>query len=157
MIQNYKEGFTLSYSIIDPPLSKYLKKAAKNVNGYTEARCHQQHWNLTWRSNNRCLDLWMTPYTMPANHAQIMREANWACNIQTETHLHLVTVEEVDVGFVLLLVLTHQQQHGGIACLVEHRLTHVDGGEREVLQLLLQEHNRRLVKDVSEQNDSSVR
>lgn len=48
----------------------------------------------------------------------------------------------MDVGFVLLLVLTHQQQHGGVTRLIQDSLTHVDGGERKVLQLLLQEHNR---------------
>ncbi|TNN86994.1 hypothetical protein EYF80_002749 [Liparis tanakae] len=51
-------------------------------------------------------------------------------------------VEEVDVGFVLLVVLTHQQEDGGVARLIQDRLTHVDCGKREVLQLFLQEHNR---------------
>lgn len=54
------------------------------------------------------------------------------------THLHLITVEEVDVGSVLVLVLTHQQQHGRVPSLVQDCLTHVDDREREVLQLLLQ-------------------
>lgn len=58
---------------------------------------------------------------------------------KTDTHLHLITVEEVDVGIVLVLVLTHEQQHRGVAGLIQHRLTHVDGGEREVLQFLLEE------------------
>lgn len=70
-----------------------------------------------------------------------------AGHIRSETHLHLVTVEEVDVGSVLLLVLTHQQQHGGVTRLIQDRLTQVDGGEREVLQLLLQEHNRGTVRE----------
>lgn len=64
------------------------------------------------------------------------------CNIQTETHLHLITVKEVDVWFVLVLVLTHEQQHGGVTCLIQHCLRHLDGGERKVLQLFLQENNR---------------
>lgn len=56
-------------------------------------------------------------------------------------------MEEVDVGFVLLLVLTHQQQHGGVTGLIQDRLTQVDDGEREVLHLLLQEeHNSGMVR-----------
>jgi len=55
-------------------------------------------------------------------------------------------VEEVDVRFVLLLVLTHQQQHGGVTCLIQDRLTHVDGWEGEVLQLFLH-HNIRMVRE----------
>lgn len=52
-------------------------------------------------------------------------------------HLHLVAVEEVDVGLALLRVLAHEQQHGRVAQLVQHRLAVPDGGQREVLQLLL--------------------
>lgn len=55
-------------------------------------------------------------------------------------------MEEVDVRFVLLLVLTHQQQHGGVTSLIQDCLTHVDGGEGEVLQLFLQENNREVVR-----------
>lgn len=65
---------------------------------------------------------------------------------EPSTHLHLVTVEEVDVGFVLVLVLTHQQQHGGVTCLIQDRLAQVDGGEREVLQLLLRVHDSGIVR-----------
>lgn len=54
-------------------------------------------------------------------------------------HLHLVAVEEVDVGFVLLRILAHQEQHGGVAHLVQHRLAVLDCGQRKVLQLLLEE------------------
>lgn len=57
--------------------------------------------------------------------------------IQTKTHIHFVAVEKVDVGFVLVLVLTHEQHHGGVTGLIQHRLTHVDGWKREVLQLFL--------------------
>lgn len=53
-------------------------------------------------------------------------------------HLHLVAVEEVHVGLALLRVLAHEQQHGRVAQLVEHRLAVLHGGQREVLQLLLQ-------------------
>lgn len=53
------------------------------------------------------------------------------------THLHLVTVEEMDVGPVLLIVLAHKQQHRGVAGLIQHRLAHVHRGQWEVLQLLL--------------------
>lgn len=78
---------------------------------------------------------------------QKIKDANWAKPVKTETHLHLVAVEEVDVGFVLLLVLTHQQQHGGVTGLIQDRLTQVDDGEREVLHLLLQEeHNSGMVR-----------
>lgn len=48
-------------------------------------------------------------------------------------------MEEVNVGLVLVFVLTHQQQHGGVTRLIRDRLAQVDGGEGEVLQLLLQE------------------
>lgn len=53
-------------------------------------------------------------------------------------HLHLVAVEEVDVRFVLLRILAHQEEDGGIAHLVQHRLAVLDCGQREVLQLLLE-------------------
>ena len=52
-------------------------------------------------------------------------------------HLHLVAVEEVDVGLALVRVLAHEQQHGRVAQLVEHRLAVPHAGQREVLQLLL--------------------
>lgn len=55
-------------------------------------------------------------------------------------------MEEVDVGFVLVLVLTHQQQHGGVTCLIQDRLAQVDGVKREVLQLLLQVRNGGIVR-----------
>lgn len=45
----------------------------------------------------------------------------------------------MDVGFVLVFVLTHQEQHRRVARLVQDRLTHVDSGQREVLQLFLQD------------------
>lgn len=54
-------------------------------------------------------------------------------------HLHLVTVEEVDVRFVLLGILTHKQEDGGIAHLIEHCLAVLHCRQGEVLQLLLQE------------------
>lgn len=53
-------------------------------------------------------------------------------------HLHLVTVEEVDVRFVLLRILAHQEEDGGIAHLIQHRLAVLDCRQREVLQLLLE-------------------
>ena len=53
------------------------------------------------------------------------------------THLDLVAVEEVDVRPVLLAVLTQQQQHGGIARLIQYGLTVVNGREREIFQLFL--------------------
>lgn len=59
-------------------------------------------------------------------------------------------MEEVDVGFVLLVVLTHQQQHGGVTCLIQDRLAHEDGGKREVLQLFLQEHDRETIRGEEE-------
>lgn len=52
-------------------------------------------------------------------------------------YLHLVAVEEVDVGLALVRVLAHEQQHGRVAQLVEHRLAVPHAGQREVLQLLL--------------------
>lgn len=55
-------------------------------------------------------------------------------------------MEEVYVRFVLVFVLTHQQQHGGVPCLIQDCLTQVDGGEREVLQLLLQEQHEGLMR-----------
>lgn len=58
---------------------------------------------------------------------------------QGSAHLHLVAVEEVDVGFVLLRILAHQEQHGGVAHLVQHRLAVLDCRQRKVLQLLLEE------------------
>ena len=54
-------------------------------------------------------------------------------------HLHLVAVEEVDVRFVLLRILTHQEEDGGIAHLIQHCLAVLDCWQREVLQLLLEE------------------
>lgn len=54
-------------------------------------------------------------------------------------HLHLVTVEEVDVRFVLLRILAHEQEDGGIAHLIEHCLAVLHCRQGEVLQLLLQE------------------
>ena len=54
-------------------------------------------------------------------------------------HLHLIAVEEVDVRFVLLRILTHQEEDGGIAHLIQHRLAVLDCRQREVLQLLLEE------------------
>lgn len=48
-------------------------------------------------------DQMMTPHT--TSHT------NWAEPVWTDTHVHLVAVEEVDVGLVLVIVLTHQQQH----------------------------------------------
>lgn len=53
-------------------------------------------------------------------------------------HLHLVAVEEVDVRFVLLRILAHQEEDGGIAHLIQHRLAVLDCRQREVLQLLLE-------------------
>lgn len=64
-----------------------------------------------------------------------------------ETHVDLVAVEKVDVGFVLLFVLTHQQQHGGVMHQIQDRLAQVDGGEGEVLQLLLQQQHGEAVSD----------
>lgn len=55
-------------------------------------------------------------------------------------HLHLVAVEEVDVGLALLRVLAHKQQHGRVAQLVQHRLAALHSGQREVFQLLLRGH-----------------
>lgn len=55
-------------------------------------------------------------------------------------------MEEVDVGSVLLLVLTNQQEDGGVTCLIQDRLTHLDCGKREVLQLFLQGRNRGKVR-----------
>lgn len=52
----------------------------------------------------------------------------------------------MDVRSVLLLVLTHEQQHGRVACLIQHRLTKVDCGNREVLQFFLQEDERQKKK-----------
>lgn len=52
-------------------------------------------------------------------------------------HLHLVTVEEVDIRFVLLRILAHQEQDGGVAHLVQHCLAVLHCGQGEVLQLLL--------------------
>lgn len=54
-------------------------------------------------------------------------------------HLHLIAVEEVDVGLVLLRVLAHEQQHRRVAQLVQHRLAVPHRGQREVLQLLLRD------------------
>lgn len=58
---------------------------------------------------------------------------------ESSAHLHLVAVEEVDVRFVLLRILAHQEEDGGIAHLIEHRLAVLDCRQREVLQLLLEE------------------
>lgn len=56
-----------------------------------------------------------------------------------ETHVDLVAVKKVNVGFVLVFVLTHQQQHGGVAHLIQDCLAQLDDGQGKVLQLLLQE------------------
>lgn len=48
-------------------------------------------------------------------------------------------MKKVNVGFVLVFVLTHQQQHGGVTRLVQDCLAQVDDGQGKVLQLLLQE------------------
>ena len=56
---------------------------------------------------------------------------------EVSAHLHLIAVEEVDVRFVLLRILAHQEEDGGIAHLVEHRLAVLDSRQWEVLQLLL--------------------
>lgn len=56
-----------------------------------------------------------------------------------ETHVDLVAVEKVNVGFVLVFVLAHQQQHGRVTRLVQDGLAQLDDGQGEVLQLLLQE------------------
>lgn len=90
----------------------------------------------------------MTQNTKLTDHARTRKERQrgQACNVQTETHLHLVTVEKVDVGFMLLFVLANQKQHGRVTCLIQDRLTHLDGWERKVLQLLLQKFNRGRVR-----------
>lgn len=62
-----------------------------------------------------------------------------------ETHVDLVAVEKVNVGLVLVFVLTHQQQHGGVTRLIRDCLAQVDDGEGEVLQLLLQEQQSEAV------------
>lgn len=45
----------------------------------------------------------------------------------------------MDVRFVLLRILAHQEEDGGITHLVQHRLAVLDRGQGKVLQLLLQE------------------
>lgn len=56
-------------------------------------------------------------------------------------------MEKVNVGFVLVFVLTHQQQHGGVTHLIRDGLAQLDGGEGEVLQLLLQQQHGEAVSD----------
>lgn len=45
----------------------------------------------------------------------------------------------MDVRFVLFRILTHQEEDGGIAHLIQHCLAVLDCRQREVLQLLLGE------------------
>lgn len=54
-------------------------------------------------------------------------------------------MEEMDVGFVLVPVLTHEQQHRWVACLIQHRLAEVDCGEGEVLQFFLHNNQNAIV------------
>lgn len=58
---------------------------------------------------------------------------------RSPSHLHLVAVEEVDIGLALVRVLAHEQQHGRVAQLVQHRLAVPHCRQREVLQLLLRD------------------
>lgn len=65
-------------------------------------------------------------------------------------HLHLITTEEVNVWSVLLTVLADQQQDRRVPCLIQHCLTVMDCGEREVLQLLLLKGKKGMMGNVKE-------
>lgn len=65
-------------------------------------------------------------------------------------HLHLITTEEVNVWTVLLTVLADQQQDRWVPCLIQHCLTVMDCGEREVLQLLLLKGKKGMMGNVTE-------
>lgn len=58
------------------------------------------------------------------------------------SHLHFVAVEEVNVWFVLFIVLTDEQKDGGVPRLVQQRLTVMDCGQRKVFKLFLRERMR---------------
>lgn len=59
-----------------------------------------------------------------------------------EPHLHFVAVEEVNVWFVLFVVLTDEQKDGRVSRLVQQRLTVMNCGQRKVFKLFLRERKR---------------
>lgn len=63
-------------------------------------------------------------------------------SVQSEAaYLDVVTLEQVQVRFALTRLLTHQSQDGVVAAGVHDGLTVLDGGDGEVLQLVLKEQN----------------
>lgn len=71
------------------------------------------------------------------------------CLCLCESHLHFVTVEEVNVWFVLFVVLTDEQKDRRVSCLVQQSLTVMNCGQRKVFKLFLRETKRNKEKQRS--------
>lgn len=102
-------------------------------------------WSLRWGEDGlSLLDLFLVcleclwPYLLPV----LVVCQGTLYVLMDHLRLHLITVEEVDVRFVLLRILTHKQEDGGIAHLIEHCLAVLHCWQGKVLQLLLQEKGK---------------
>lgn len=100
---------------------------------------------VTWRHNISQQQHMIKPKIYQMSCISMYHDAIFdmeVCLCLCESHLHFVTVEEVNVWFVLFVVLTDEQKDRRVSCLVQQRLTVMNCGQRKVFKLFLRETKR---------------
>ena len=71
-------------------------------------------------------------------------------SLSRSLYLDVVTLEEVQVGFALSRLFTHQSQDGVVAAGAHHSLAVLQGPHGKVFQLILHQQQQQEEKSVSE-------